>query len=88
MSMNIMSMAVTIMRLNMIHAVAMNTRSMSTIITNTAHAAAATTTNMKSMSIIITNMSTTMSTVTKVAAAATLIAVAATKAAFQADRRL
>lgn len=84
MSMSIMSMAVTTMRLNMIHAVAMNTRSMSTIITNTAHAAAATTTNMKHMSIIITNMNTAM----KVAAAATLIAVAATKAAFLAVKRL
>ena len=81
MSMNIMSMAVTTMRLDMIHAVAMNTRSMSTIITNTAHAAAATTMSMKSMSI-------TMNTVMKVAAAATLIAVAATKAAFLAGRRL
>ena len=88
-NMNIMSTAVTTMRLNMIHAVAMNTRSMSTIITNTAHAAAATTTNtVMNMSTIIMNMSTTMSMATKVAAAATRIAGAATKAAFLAVKRL
>lgn len=61
-------------------AITTNMKSMG-IITSMAHAVAVITTNTRSMNI-------TMSTAMKVAAAATLIAVAVTKAAFLAVKRL